>query len=238
MAADYSQIELRLAAELSGDEGMMLAFRNNEDIHGATAAKLHHVEPEDVTREQRDRAKTVNFGIIYGISAFGLSQRLNIPRGEAGELIDSYFAQYPGVKKYMEDTVEFTKEHGYAETLLGRRRYLRDINSRNATTRNGAERNAINSRIQGSAADMIKIAMSRIQAELDAQGLRTRMLLQVHDELIFELPRAELSEVRAIAGRLMPSLELAVPLELEEKRGHSWGDLDERDGDAVSRPSS
>ncbi|MEO2005209.1 MAG: DNA polymerase I [Candidatus Poribacteria bacterium] len=223
LAADYSQIELRLAAELSGDEGMMLAFRNNEDIHGATAAKLHHVEPEDVTREQRDRAKTVNFGIIYGISAFGLSQRLNIPRGEAGELIDSYFAQYPGVKKYMEDTVEFTKEHGYAETLLGRRRYLRDINSRNATTRNGAERNAINSRIQGSAADMIKIAMSRIQHELDARELRTRMLLQVHDELVFDMHLDEQDVVMPLVeDAMVNAIELSVPIVVEMGTGASW----------------
>lgn len=223
LAADYSQIELRLAAELSADEGLMQAFRDKEDIHTATAVKLHQVEPDDVTREMRDRAKTVNFGIIYGISAFGLSQRLNIPRGEAGDLIDSYFAQYPGVRKYMEDTVASTKEHGYAETLLGRRRYLRDINSANATTRQGAERNAINSRIQGSAADMIKIAMSRIQRELDARELRTRMLLQVHDELVFDMHREEADVVMPLVeDAMVHAIELSVPIVVEMGTGESW----------------
>ncbi|MAF12722.1 DNA polymerase I [Candidatus Poribacteria bacterium] len=223
LAADYSQIELRLAAELSGDEGMRAAFLNNEDIHTATALKLHDVEPEDVTREMRDRAKTVNFGIIYGISAFGLAQRLNIPRGEAAELIDSYFAQYPGVRQYMDDTIEFTREHGYAETILGRRRYLRDIASRNATTRQAAERNAINSRIQGSAADMIKIAMSRIHRELDARGLRTRMLLQVHDELVFDMHRDEQGVVMPLVeDAMVNALDVSVPIVVEMGTGESW----------------
>ena len=223
LAADYSQIELRLAAELSGDEGMKTAFLNNEDIHTATALKLHDVEPEDVTREMRDRAKTVNFGIIYGISAFGLAQRLNIPRGEAAELIDSYFAQYPGVRQYMDDTIEFTREHGYAETILGRRRYLRDIASRNATTRQAAERNAINSRIQGSAADMIKIAMSRIHRDLDARGLRTRMLLQVHDELVFDMHRDERDVVMPLVeDAMVNALDVSVPIIVEMGTGESW----------------
>jgi DNA polymerase I len=223
LAADYSQIELRLAAELSADEGMMTAFKNNEDIHAATAARLHDVDPEDVTREMRDRAKTVNFGIIYGISAFGLSQRLNIPRSESSALIDGYFAQYPGVRKYMDDTIAFTKEHGYAETILGRRRYLRDINSKNATTRKGAERNAINSRIQGSAADMIKIAMTRIQQELDGRGLRTRMLLQVHDELVFDMLREEQDVVmRLVEDAMVDALDVSVPILVEMGTGDSW----------------
>ncbi len=223
LAADYSQIELRLAAELSGDEGMMKAFQNDEDIHAATAVRLHDVDPDDVTREMRDRAKTVNFGIIYGISAFGLSQRLNIPRSESAGLIDSYFEQYPGVRKYMDDTIAFTKEHGYAETILGRRRYLRDINSRNATTRQGAERNAINSRIQGSAADMIKIAMSRIQHELDARELRTRMLLQVHDELVFDMHRDEEDVVAPLVeDAMVNALDVSVPILVEMGTGASW----------------
>jgi len=223
LAADYSQIELRLAAELSGDEGMMKAFQNDEDIHAATAVRLHDVDPDDVTREMRDRAKTVNFGIIYGISAFGLSQRLNIPRSESAGLIDSYFEQYPGVRKYMDDTIAFTKEHGYAETILGRRRYLRDINSRNATTRQGAERNAINSRIQGTAADMIKIAMSRIQHELDARELRTRMLLQVHDELVFDMHRDEEDVVAPLVeDAMVNALDVSVPILVEMGTGASW----------------
>ncbi len=223
LSADYSQIELRVAAELSRDEEMHRAFREGLDIHAATAMKIYGLEERDVTDDMRRQAKTVNFGIIYGISAFGLAQRLNIPRFEAGNLIEQYFEQFPGAQKYMDDTIDFAREHGYVETMTGRRRYLRDIHSRNATTRKGAERNAINSRIQGSAADMIKIAMRRVQDALFERDLKTRMLLQVHDELVFDMHKDEADIVMPLIEDAMKNaLPMSVPIVVEMGMGNTW----------------
>ena len=223
LSADYSQIELRVAAELSDDEGMKKAFHDGLDIHAATAMKVYGLSEDDVTDDMRRQAKTVNFGIIYGISAFGLSERLDIPRGEAGELINQYFEQFPGTKKYMDETIAFAVEHGYVETMIGRRRYVRDIHSRNATTRKGAERNAINSRIQGTAADMIKIAMRRVQDALHEQELKTRMLLQVHDELVFDMHKDEADIVMPLVEEAMKNaLPMSVPIVVEMGTGNNW----------------
>ncbi len=221
LSADYSQIELRVAAELSSDGDMLQTFREGGDIHMTTAMKIYGVDAEGVTDDMRRQAKTVNFGIIYGISAFGLAERLDINRFEAAELIKQYFAQYPGVENYIEETVEFAREKGYVETVTGRRRYLRDINSRNANTRKGAERNAINTRIQGSAADMIKLAMNRIHAEL--RDAKSKMLLQVHDELVFDLHLSERDSVPEVIGRAMrEALPMEVPIEVEMGTGRDW----------------
>lgn len=223
LSADYSQIELRVAAELSRDEEMHRAFREGLDIHAATAMKIYGLDERDVTDDMRRQAKTVNFGIIYGISAFGLAQRLNIPRYEAGNLIEQYFEQFPGAKKYMDDTIEFAREHGYVETMTGRRRYLRDIHSRNATTRKSAERNAINSRIQGTAADMIKIAMRRVQDALFERDLKTRMLLQVHDELVFDMHKDEADiAMPLIENAMKNALPMSVPIVVEMGMGNTW----------------
>ncbi|MFH1572211.1 MAG: DNA polymerase I [Gemmatimonadota bacterium] len=225
LSADYSQIELRVIAAISGDERMGAAFRAGEDIHGVTASRIFGVPQEMVSDEMRRQAKTVNFGIIYGISAFGLAERLGISRLEAATIIDQYLDEYPGVRRYMEETVEFAREHGYVQTLLGRRRYLRDIASRNAATRQAAERNAINSPIQGTAADMIKLAMVTIDAEQQRRGWRTRMLLQVHDELVFDLWREEEDEVREVVARCMQeAIPLSVPIEVEIGTGDTWLD--------------
>ena len=223
LSADYSQIELRVAAELSRDEEMHRAFREGLDIHAATAMKIYGLDERNVTDDMRRQAKTVNFGIIYGISAFGLAQRLNIPRFEAGNLIEQYFEQFPGAKKYMDDTIDFAREHGYVETMTGRRRYLRDIHSRNATTRKSAERNAINSRIQGSAADMIKIAMRRVQDALFERDLKTRMLLQVHDELVFDMHKDEADiAMPLIEDAMKNALPMSVPIVVEMGMGNTW----------------
>lgn len=223
LSADYSQIELRIIAALSGDEGMLAAFKTGEDIHTATAAKVYGVFPEMVTSEMRRKAKMVNFGVAYGISAFGLSQRLGIPRKEAAEIIAQFFANFPGVKHYIDSTIEGAREKGYVETVSGRRRYLRDINSANGTVRGGAERNAINSPIQGTAADMIKIAMTRVACELEKRGLKTRLLLQVHDELVFDLWEEEEAEVRELVSEHMRNaLPMAVPIEVEIGTGENW----------------
>ena len=221
LSADYSQIELRIAAEISGDEGMLQTFREGGDIHSTTAMKIYGVDATGVTDDMRRQAKTVNFGIIYGISAFGLAERLDINRYEAAELIKQYFAQYPGVENYVEETVEYARENGYVETVTGRRRYLRDINSRNANTRKGAERNAINTRIQGSAADMIKVAMQQIFSAL--KGAKTKMLLQVHDELVFDLHRDEMDSVPKMVEREMrEALPMQVPIAVEMGTGRDW----------------
>ena len=221
LSADYSQIELRIAAELSADESMVQTFREEGDIHSTTAMKIYGVDAEGVTSDMRRQAKTVNFGIIYGISAFGLAERLDTNRFEAAELIKQYFAQYPGVENYIEETIEFAREKGYVETVTGRRRYLRDINSRNANTRKGAERNAINTRIQGSAADMIKIAMNRIHSAL--RGAKTKMLLQVHDELVFDLHRDEMDSVpKMIEREMREALPMQVPISVEMGTGRDW----------------
>ena len=229
LSFDYSQIELRILADVSGDEELQRAFRAGEDIHRATAANVFGVPPEQVDAEMRRRAKVFNFGVLYGLTAFGLSQREGIPREEAEEFIRAYFGAYPQVALWRDRVVDEARERGYAETLTGRRRYIPELRSRNHNRRLAAERIAINMPIQGAAADIIKIAMNGIDAELLAHreaGGQARMVLQVHDELLFELPREELGAVREIARRLMPSVELAVPLDLDEKHGRSWGEME------------
>ena len=225
VSADYSQIELRLMAAFSRDEAMLAAFRNGEDIHRETASRVYGVMPGLVTPEQRSKCKMVNFGIIYGISAFGLSQRLKVPRKEAAGLIESYFRLYPGVKAYMEKAVADAREKGYAETVLGRRRTLRDINSANATARQAAERDAVNTPIQGSAADLVKVAMVNISKAFSAAALRAKMILQIHDELVFDVPLAEVDAVKEIVRREMVSaIDFGVPLEVGIASGPTWLD--------------
>lgn len=223
LSADYSQIELRLIAELSKDPNMMEAFTSGHDIHRATAARVYGLELEEVTSDQRRNAKAVNFGIIYGQSAFGLSQSLAIPRKEAAEIIDQYFSQYAGIKKYMSEVLDFAKENGYVETILKRRRYLRDINSANMTVRGFAERNAINAPIQGSAADLIKIAMLGIQKEITAQGLTGKMIMQVHDELVFDVPENEVDIFKEIIQtKMTTAIKTEIPLVVEIGQGKNW----------------
>ncbi len=223
LSADYSQIELRVMAALSGDDAMAEAFQRGLDIHQATAARVYNVELTATTPDMRRTAKMVNFGIIYGISSFGLSQRLGIPRAEAGNIIESYFAQYPGVKSYMEREVEDARKRGYVVTLTGRRRYLRDINSSNATIRNATERVAMNTPIQGTAADLIKLAMVRVDALLREHGFKARMLLQVHDELLFEVPVEEVEKLKpVILEAMQQALELRVPVLVETGTGKNW----------------
>jgi len=223
VSADYSQIELRIIAEISKDENMMEAFVKNLDIHTATAANVYGIALDEVTSTQRRNAKAVNFGIIYGQSAFGLSQNLGIPRKEAAEIIENYFAQYPGIKRYMTDTMNFARENGYVCTLMGRRRYLRDINSANATVRGFAERNAINAPIQGSAADMIKIAMINIHREFLEKKLDARMTMQVHDELVFDVPHDEVEIVKPIIMHNMKNaIKTEVPIMVEIGTGLNW----------------
>ena len=225
LSADYSQIELRLMAAFAKDEAMLQAFRNGEDIHRDTASRVYDVMPAFVTPEQRAKCKMVNFGIIYGISPFGLSQRLRVSRTEASDLIETYFRLYPRVKAYMGEAIEKARATGYAETALGRRRTLRDINSRNATARQAAERDAINTPIQGSAADLIKIAMVKVDRALKAARLRTRMVLQIHDELLFDVPLEEVDAVREIVRREMSgALDFGVPLEVGIGVGPNWLD--------------
>ena len=223
LAADYSQIELRLMAALSGDEAMCAAFRNGEDIHRDTASRVYGIMPAFVSDEQRSFCKMVNFGIIYGISAFGLSQRLKIPRAEAARLIETYFRLYPKVKDFMEKSIAAAREKGYATTILGRRRTLRDINSRNASARQAAERDAINTPIQGSAADLIKIAMVRISRALSENTMRARMVLQIHDELVFDAPKDEVESLKEIVRREMTSaIDFGIPLEVDIGTGANW----------------
>ncbi|MGE4287515.1 MAG: DNA polymerase I [Salinivirgaceae bacterium] len=222
-AADYSQIELRLMAHLSNDEHMIEAFARGEDIHAATAARIFGIPQSEVSREQRSFAKGANFGIIYGISAFGLAQNLNISRSEAKNIIDSYFASYPGVKQFMDESIRTVREKGYAETLFGRRRYLADIHSGNAIVRGAAERNAINAPIQGAAADIIKIAMINVQKALDKAQLKSKMILQVHDELVFDVLQTELDEVKVLVVREMEqAVLLKVPLTVDFGVGSNW----------------
>ena len=223
LSADYSQIELRLMAHLSKDRSMIDDFLSGSDIHAATAAKIFGVEIKDVTREMRSRAKTANFGIIYGISSFGLSERLTIGRKEAKDLIDGYFSSYPGVKRYMDESIAKARDQGYVTTMFGRRRYLRDIHSRNQVVRGNAERNAINAPIQGTAADIIKIAMVRISDRLKTEELASRMILQVHDELIFEVVPEELEKLRDIVIHEMTfAARLDVPLKVDWGTGANW----------------
>jgi len=223
VAADYSQIELRIIAALSEEETMIEAFKNGEDIHASTAAKVFNVPLEDVTREQRSNAKTVNFGIIYGVSAFGLSNQTNLTRGESKELIETYYKTYPKLRDYMDDQVEFARENGYVKTVMGRRRYLKDINARNQMVRSAAERNAVNAPIQGSAADIIKVAMINIFKKLEEQNLKTKMLLQVHDELIFDVPKDELEDLKKLIKTEMEgAYQLVIPLKVDVGTGQNW----------------
>jgi DNA polymerase-1 len=223
LSADYSQIELRIIAALANEKALIEAFAQNLDIHTATAARVFGVLLPLVTADMRRKAKMVNYGLAYGMSAFGLAQRLAIPRREAAEIIDHYFTQFPGVRRYMSDTIDFTREHGYAETVTGRRRYIRDIRSSNMTVRSAAERNAINAPIQGTAADMIKIAMSRIHREICRQKLRSRMLLQVHDELVFDVYKPEEAIIRKLVEENMrTAITLAVPIVVDIGVGNNW----------------
>lgn len=223
VSADYSQIELRVIASMSGDEGMIDAFNKNIDIHTATAARVFGVAIEDVTKEMRYKAKSVNFGLIYGQGAFGLAENLGISRTEAKEIIDNYFTQFPGIRTYMNEVVESARNRGYVETLMGRRRYLRDINSANATVRSFAERNAINAPIQGTAADMIKMAMINVQKKLKAGNYKSRMILQVHDELLFDVHKSELDELKELIKKEMQdAMPLKVPVIAEAGHGVSW----------------
>jgi DNA polymerase-1 len=223
LSADYSQIELRLMAHMSGDKSMIDDFRSGEDIHSATAAKIFGIDASDVTREMRGKAKTANFGIIYGISAYGLSQRLNISRSEAKELIDGYFNSYAGVKGFMDESIRVAREKSYVTTMFGRRRYLRDINSRNSLLRSNAERNAINAPIQGSAADIIKIAMIDIYYALKSSDIDARMILQVHDELIFEVADGDVDRLRKlVTTRMESAAKLDIPLIVDSGTGYSW----------------
>jgi DNA polymerase-1 len=223
MAADYSQIELRIIASLCQDEGMVNAFLNNEDIHKATAAKVFNVPLEEVTREQRSNAKTVNFGIIYGVSAFGLSQQTDLNRTESKVLIETYYASYPKLRTYIQDQIDFAREHGYVSTVLGRRRYLKDINSQNTVVRGAAERNAVNAPIQGSAADIIKLAMIAIQQRLSSEQWRSKMLLQVHDELVFDVYKEELDALKImVKSEMENAFSLAVPLVVDIGVGTNW----------------
>ena len=223
LAADYSQIELRIIAALSDEETMIEAFKNGEDIHASTASKVFNVPLNEVTREQRSNAKTVNFGIIYGVSAFGLSNQTNLSRSEAKELIDTYYETYPKLKSYIGKQVDFARDHGYVQTVLGRRRYLKDINSRNAVVRGAAERNAVNAPIQGSAADIIKVAMINIHKKLEAGHYKTKMLLQVHDELVFDVYKPELEHIKPLIKTEMESaFKLKVPLDVDLDVGDNW----------------
>lgn len=223
LSADYSQIELRIIAALSGEENMIKAFQNNEDIHRSTAAKVFNVALEEVTKEQRSNAKTVNFGIIYGVSAFGLSNQTNLSRSESAALIDAYYQTYPKLKSYMQNQVDFARENGFVETISGRRRYLKDINSANAVVRGAAERNAVNAPIQGSAADIIKIAMINIHRKLKTDNWQSKMLLQVHDELVFDVHKSELERIQPLIKHEMENaFQMAVPLEVEIGYGLDW----------------
>lgn len=223
LSADYSQIELRIIAALSGEDNMIAAFQNHEDIHRSTAAKVFNVSLDEVTKEQRSNAKTVNFGIIYGVSAFGLSNQTSLSRKESAELIDAYYKTYPKLKAYMSNQVDFAREHGYVETISGRRRYLKDINSANAIVRGGAERNAVNAPIQGSAADIIKLAMINIHKRLKSENWKSKMLLQVHDELVFDVHNSEIEKIQPMIKHEMENaFKMSVPLEVEMGLGKDW----------------
>jgi DNA polymerase-1 len=222
-SADYSQIELRIMAHLSQDENLVQAFLGGEDIHAATAAKIFHKDIKEVTSDERRRAKTANFGIIYGISAFGLAERLGCSRSEAKQLIDGYFQTYPGVKEYMERSIAMARENGYTETIFHRRCPLPDINSHNAVVRGYAERNAINSPIQGSAADIMKIAMIRVDRRMRMEGLKSRMILQVHDELNFSVLPEEREQLQALViEEMQKAAQLSVPLVADAGWGSNW----------------
>ena len=223
LAADYSQIELRIIASLSQEETMIEAFKNGEDIHASTAARVFNVDIKDVTREQRSNAKTVNFGIIYGVSAFGLSNQTDLNRTESKELIETYYKTYPKLRDYIDDQVEFAKEHGYVKTVMGRRRYLKDINAKNNVVRSAAERNAVNAPVQGSAADIIKVAMINIYEAMEEKNYKSKMLLQVHDELIFDAHKDELEELKTLVkDKMENAFKLDVPLDVDMGTGQNW----------------
>src|SRR5690606_23430689 len=223
MSADYSQIELRIAASFANDATMIEAFRTGRDIHTTTAAKVFKDPVDKVDPNMRRKAKEVNFGILYGSTAFGLAQNLGISRSEAAEIINAYFQEFPSIKRYMDDAINKARELHYVETILGRRRYLRDINSRNITTRGFAERNAINAPIQGSAADIIKIAMIHIQDWMEKEKLRSRMIMQVHDELVFDVHKDEVDLMKENVIQLMKSaVSMEVPMEVEAGVGNNW----------------
>jgi DNA polymerase-1 len=223
LSADYSQIELRIIASLSEDEGMIDAFKNRMDIHSATASKVFGVEINEVTRDMRSKAKAVNFGIAYGQTAFGLSQTLNIQRSEARTIIENYNQQFPGVKRLMDSNIDFARKNGYSVTMLGRKRYLRDINAPNPTVRSQAERIAINSPVQGSAADMIKVAMINIYREMQRLNLKSKMVLQVHDELVFDAYESEIDQLKGIIiDKMINALPMKVPAEAEVGGGVNW----------------
>ncbi len=227
LAADYSQIELRVLAHLSRDPGLLEAFHSGQDIHDATASSVYSVPLSEVDRDMRRTAKIMNFGVIYGLSAFGITRQTGLSPEEGKAFIETYFGQYPGIRQYVESTKAQVRESGYVQTITGRRRYIPEIKSSNFNVRSAGERMAINMPIQGTAADILKIAMVRVQARLDAADLRTMMIIQVHDELIFEAPREELEELKAIVLEVMPAaLELAVPLDIELKTGDTWGDME------------
>jgi len=223
VSADYSQIELRIMAHLSDDEGLLKAFAQGEDVHRATAAEIFGITPLEVGPDQRRAAKVINFGLIYGMSAFGLAKELGIERGAAASYMERYFARYPGVARYMEETRQAAREQGYVETVFGRRLWLPEIRSSNVGRRQGAERAAINAPMQGTAADLIKMAMIAVQGWLDGHGKQSRMILQVHDELVLEVPGNELAEVRATLPKLMAGVtKLSVPLLAEVDIGANW----------------
>lgn len=225
LSADYSQIELRIVASISGDKNMCKAFKDGTDIHTATASRVYNVAEKDVTKEMRYKAKSVNFGIIYGQGAFGLADNLGISRTEAKEIIDNYKKQFPGIQQYMDDTINFAREHGYVQTLMGRKRWLRDINSANFTVRGFAERNAINSPIQGTAADMIKLAMQKVHAAMKKEKMKSKMILQVHDELVFDALKSEANELKPLIIECMQSAMLLpndVPVTADCGEGKNW----------------
>ena len=223
VSADYSQIELRIMAHLSCDSHLINAFRNGQDVHAITAAKIFGIEPEEVTADQRRIAKTANFGIMYGISAFGLAQRLNIGRAEAKKIIEDYFSNFPAISSYIQDTLAAARETGYVETLFGRRRYLPDINSKNGTVRSLAERTAINAPIQGTSADIIKLAMINVSRRIQEEGLQSRMVLQIHDELVFDAVPQEIDMLQQIVREEMENvIELSIPLTVECNYGKNW----------------
>jgi DNA polymerase-1 len=226
MAADYSQIDLRALAHLSQDDTLLRAFRNDEDIHSATASLLFGVDKAQVTKDMRRLAKTVNFGVIYGMSEYGLEQATEFSREQAAKFIKAYFEKYPGVTKYLESTREKARKDGYVQTLLGRRRYIPDINSSNRQVREAAERMAINMPVQGTSADIIKIAMIDLHRQMMKQGLKSRMTLQVHDELVFEVPPEEMETLKKLLEEIMPNaMKLVVPLIIDIKVGKNWGEM-------------
>jgi len=226
LSTDYSQIDLRVLAHLSQDQGLLEAFRRDEDIHAATAARLFGVEPSQVTPDMRRVAKTVNFGVIYGMSEYGLEQATELSREEAAQFITAYFEKYPGVTQYLEATKQQARERGFVQTLLGRRRSIPEINSANRQVREAAERMAINMPVQGTSADIIKVAMVNLYREMPKSRLKSRMLLQVHDELLFEVPAAELEAMRELAPRIMSTpIKLSIPLKVDSKIGQNWGEM-------------